>query len=192
MLDKQIARISNILKNEDLRKYAGDAFVDLVSYVLSADPVAGIKTIEDVRQLMLHFPSAIFWSKMKRFLQGTFSDYGDQVKLAEKFDRDNAKYHEFVKRLIYTIDKIDDDKKVDRFAALTRCFLLTDLEPRLFFKLSKFIIMCTPEELDFLEQNSESHMFANDPIIALANRLKRTGNATARPPLTNTVKNFAM
>lgn len=165
MLDKQTAMIGDILRNEDLRKYAGDAFVDLISCVLSADPVAGIKTIDDVKQLMLHFPSAIFWGKMKRFLRGTFFSYEEQVKLAAKFDPNNGKYYEFVKKLIYTIDKIDDDKKVDRFAALTRCFLLTKLQPEFYFKLSKFIIMCTPEELDFLEQSPESHVFSNIPMV---------------------------
>ena len=137
MLDNQIAKLKSIISDEDLKEYAGDAFWGLISCVISADPVVGIVSIQDVKKLVFHFPTVIFWNKMGRFLQGTFSNYDEQVKLAARFNGDNSKYTEFVKKLIYTIDKIDDDEKVDRFANLTRCFLLTDLQPELFFKLSK-------------------------------------------------------
>ena len=81
---------------------------------------------------------------MKRYLTGTFYSYGDQVKMAAKFNDDNKKYNKFVKRLIHLLDQLDDDQKVDYFAALTRAFLLTDLDKYLFFKLSKYLEMCIP------------------------------------------------
>jgi hypothetical protein len=165
MLDRQIAKLKSIMLDEDLKKYAGDAFLNLISCVISADPIAGIKSIEDVKNLVFHFPTIIFWDKMKRFFQKTFYNYEEQVKLAAKFSGDNRKYTEFVKRLIYTIDKIDDDEKVDYFATLTRSFLLTDLKPDLFFKLSKFITMCTPQELEYLREMSVSDDFQNSAMV---------------------------
>ena len=103
---------------------------------------------------------------------GTFSCFEDQVKLAEKFHHDNNKYNNFVKRQIHLINEIDDDKKVDYFASLTRCFLLTDLKENLFFKLSKYIINCTPEELQFLfeipfDYQSKKHNFC---VVSLSIR----------------------
>lgn len=165
MLDNQIAKLKSIISDEDLKEYAGDAFWGLISCVISADPVVGIVSIQDVKKLVFHFPTVIFWNKMGRFLQGTFSNYDEQVKLAARFNGDNSKYTEFVKKLIYTIDKIDDDEKVDRFANLTRCFLLTDLQPELFFKLSKFIVMCTPKELEYLEGTAELEILPNSTMV---------------------------
>lgn len=118
MLDRQIAKLKSIMLDEDLKKYAGDAFLNLISCVISADPIAGIKSIEDVKNLVFHFPTIIFWDKMKRFFQKTFYNYEEQVKLAAKFSGDNRKYTEFVKRLIYTIDKIDDDESIVKSATV--------------------------------------------------------------------------
>lgn len=165
MLDRQIAKLKSIMMDEDLKAYTGDAFWNLISCVISADPIAGIKSMEDVKNLVFHFPTIIFWSKMKSFFQGTFANYEEQVKLAAKFSSDNNKYTEFVKKLIYTIDKIDDDEKVDYFANLTRSFLLTGLQPELFFKLSKFIVMCTPQELDYLKGVSELGVLSNSAMV---------------------------
>lgn len=57
---RQIAKLKSILSNEDLKEYTGDAFWDLISRVTSADPIAGIKSIEDVKNLMFHCPTIIF------------------------------------------------------------------------------------------------------------------------------------
>ena len=165
MLDRQIAKLKSMMSDEDLKEYTGDAFWNLISCVISADPIAGIKSMEDVKNLVFHFPTIIFWSKMKSFFQGTFSNYEEQVKLAAKFSGDDSKYTEFVKKLIYTIDKIDDDEKVDYFANLTRSFLLSDLRPDMFSKLSKLIIMCTPQELEYLKGINASDSFKNSPMV---------------------------
>lgn len=165
MLDRQIAKLKSIMSDEDLKEYTGDAFWNLISCVISADPIAGLKNIDDVKNLVFHFPTIIFWSKMKSFFQGTFANYEEQVKLAAKFSGDDRKYTEFVKKLIYTIDKIDDDEKVDYFANLTRSFLLSDLQPELFFKLSKFIVMCTPKELEYLEETAELEILPNSAMV---------------------------
>lgn len=43
-------------------------------------------------------------------------------------------------------------KKVDYFAMLTRCYLLFDLEDTLYYKLARFINICTPEELEYIKK----------------------------------------
>lgn len=48
---------------------------------------------------------------------------------------------------------------------MTRCFLLTDLQPELFFKLSKFIVMCTPKELEYLEGTAELEILPNSAMV---------------------------
>ena len=70
--------------------------------------------------------------------------------MAEKFCLDNGDYEKFVKKQIHLINEINDDKKVNFFAQLTRCYLLTDMEDALYYKLARFLTMCTPEELEYI------------------------------------------
>ena len=133
MLEDQIDKLASLMKDEDLKKYAGEGFWDLMQAVIFSDPVSAVGATKNAIELAVHMPTYLFWNKMKRYLTGTFYCYGDQVKMAAKFNDDNMKYNKFVKRLIHLLDQLDDDQKVDCFASLTRAFLLTDLDIYLFF-----------------------------------------------------------
>ena len=100
MLEEQLKELALIVKNDDLRKYAGNAFWNLIQAVISKDPVSGTLAGKDVKQIVFHMPTVIFWNKIKRFLQGTYKDYEEQVKMASQFNNDNEKYAEFVKKHI--------------------------------------------------------------------------------------------
>ena len=166
MLQKQIEELNRILKNEDLKKYAGDAFWHLIYSVVTADGHKGVVAVQDIKKLIFHMPTILFWDKMKRFLLGTFHSYGDQVKLSARFYPDEKKYTEFVKKQIYLIDEIDDDAKIDYYAKLTRSFLLTELESNLYFKLAKIISICTVDELKFLQEIPMSYRARNSAMIS--------------------------
>jgi hypothetical protein len=166
MLENQIEALVAIIKDEDIKRYAGESFWDLIQAVFTNDPIARVKVAKDAKELIFHMPTALFWDKMKRFLFGTFHSRADQLKMAEKFNQDNKQYAEFVKRQIHLINALDDDMKVDYFAALTRCFLLTELESSLYFKLSKFLSICTPEELDFIAQRPYDFKSENTAMIS--------------------------
>ena len=133
MLDNQITALKTILSDEDLQQYSGEGFWNLIQAVVLSDPFTGTLALNNIRELIFHIPTILFWDKMKRYLLGTFSCFEDQVRMAEKFNNDNNSYTAFVKKQIHLINEIDDDQKVDYFAALTRCFLLTQLEEGLFF-----------------------------------------------------------
>ena len=89
MLDEQLNELASIVKNDDLKEYAGDAFWNLIQAVISKDPISGTLAAKDVKQIVFHMPTVIFWNKIKRFLQGTYKDYGEQVKMASRFNNDN-------------------------------------------------------------------------------------------------------
>ena len=150
MIEKQIAALTTILKDRDIHEYAGDAFLNIVKAVSLGDVGALLDSSVDIKNLLFHTPTILFWDKMQRYMFGTFRDYTEQVKMAGKFNEDNKDYEKFVKRQIYLINEINDDKKVDDFAQLTRCYLLTEMENALYYKLAKFLVMCTPEELDYI------------------------------------------
>ncbi len=150
MLESQTNAMVSILKDKDLQAYTGDSFYNFIKAVMFHDAGALTDGVRDVKALLSHIPTASFWNKMERYLFGTFRCYADQVKLSEKFTKDNLSYYDFVKRQMYLIDKIDADQKVDYFANLTRCFLINDMEVALYYKLANFINICTAEELDYI------------------------------------------
>lgn len=150
MLEKQLEALTTILKDKDIHEYAGDAFWGIIKAVSLGDVGALIDSGGDIKNLLFYTPTILFWDKMQRYMFGTFRDYAEQVKMAGKFSEDNKDYERFVKRQIHLINEIDDDKKVDYFAQLTRCYLLTEMDNALYYKLAKFLIMCTPEELDYI------------------------------------------
>ena len=151
MLDDSTNKFAIILRNEDLQNYAGDAFYNLVKAVTIHDMGAAIDGIKDVKDFVFYIPNALFWDKMQQYLFGTFKCYKEQVKLSSKFTKDNTDYIKFVKRQIHLIDKMDADEKIDYYANLTRCFLLSNMELALYYKLANFISICIPEELSYIK-----------------------------------------
>lgn len=115
------------------------------------DVGALLDVTNDMKNILFHTPTVLFWDKMQRYLFGTFRDYSDQVKMSAKFTEDNSEYEAFVKKQIHLINEMNDDRKIDYFAMLTRCFLLTDMEDALYYKLARFINICTPEELEYIK-----------------------------------------
>ena len=166
MLENQVNALVTILKDKDIQDYAGGAFWNLINAVLFKDKEAGVYGIANVKELIFNMPTALFWDKMERYLFGTFKCYNEQIKMAEKFNSDSAKYPEFVKKQIYLIDKIDDDLKIDYFADLTRCFLLTEMNADLYYKLANFINICTVEELNYVKNFEYEKKTKIDVMIA--------------------------
>lgn len=134
-----------------IRDYSGDAFLKIIKAVVSGNVDALFDTANDINNIMFHIPTVLFWDKMQRYLFGTFKDYSEQTKMSAKFAEDNSQYESFVKKQIHLINEMNDDRKIDYFAMLTRCFLLTDMQAALYYKLARFINICTPEELEFIK-----------------------------------------
>lgn len=166
MIDGQLNELASIIKNDDLKEYAGNAFWNLIQTVISKDPVSGVLAAKNVKQIVFHMPTVIFWNKLKKFLQGTYKNYEEQVKMASRFNDDNKKYVEFVKKQIYLIDKLDDEMKVDCFAMLTRCLLLQEIEFSLYFKLAQLINQCTPFELEYIRKIGIDEKQKNNAMVS--------------------------
>lgn len=167
MLDKQFEEIAILLESEDLKKYSGDAFWDFIQAIVSKDPFLGISSMENIKNLICHMPTVIFWDKMRRFLFGTYKNFSEQVTMAEKFNRDNDKYREFIKKLIYLINEMDEDVKVDYYASLTRCLLLQGIENHLYFRLAKFLVQCTSYELEFIKNCNDDIKLENTAMVSI-------------------------
>ncbi len=73
MLERQVNSLRTILSDKDLQQYTGDGFWNLIQAVVLSDPFSGIAAGKDIKELIFHIPTILFWDKMKRYLLGTFS-----------------------------------------------------------------------------------------------------------------------
>lgn len=71
MIEKQIEALTTILKDQDIHKYAGDAFLDIIKAVSLGDVGALFDSSVDIKNLLFHTPTILFWDKMQRYMFGT-------------------------------------------------------------------------------------------------------------------------
>ena len=72
MLEDQIDKLASLMKDEDLKKYAGEGFWDLMQAVIFSDPVSAVGATKNAIELAVHMPTYLFWNKMKRDRQAPF------------------------------------------------------------------------------------------------------------------------
>lgn len=89
MFEKQINALTTILRDKDIKEYSGDLFYNIIKAVALGDVDALLDTAGDVKNIIFHTPTILFWDKMQRYLFGTFKNFDDQVKMSEKFTNNN-------------------------------------------------------------------------------------------------------
>lgn len=151
MLEKVTNGIAAIINDANIKEISKKSVLDFANFVVNNDPVSLVESIDDTRNLLWQIPNAIFWDKMYRFMIGTYSDYECQVKMCEKFQVDNKKAKEFIKKQIQIIEKLDFDCKVIWFSNLTRAFLLEFINEREYFKLSFALRMISAEDIAYIK-----------------------------------------
>ena len=164
MLEDQIQALGAIWRDPGSRELVRDGAFSLMKLVLFDDIGSGADLVRTV--LKFHTPTVLYWDKMWRYMNGVFRDPADQVKMAEKFEPYEPQYQAFVKRQMNMINEMNDDQKIDYFAMLTRSFLYSDMEQSLYLKLAKFLSMCTPGELEFLQGVNYEDKIANSMMSA--------------------------
>ena len=86
--------------------------------------------------------------------------------MAARFDPDSKDYSTFVQNIIHTVTTVETDMKLDYYANLTRAFLILGLESVLFYKLQKYLIQCTSDELEFIETHPYNFKSKNTVMIS--------------------------
>ena len=151
MLEKITNGLATIINDYDVREISKKSVLDFANMVVNNDPISLVEFIDDTRKLLWQIPNAVFWDKMYCFMIGTYSDYECQVKMCEKFQVDNKKAKEFIKKQIQIIEKLDFDCKVIWFSNLTRAFLLEFINEQEYFKLSFAVRMISAEDIEYIK-----------------------------------------
>ena len=69
---KQLTALATIIKDKDIRKYSGEAFWNIIKATIMGDVGALLEAGDDVKNIIFHTPTVLFWDKMQRYLYGTF------------------------------------------------------------------------------------------------------------------------
>lgn len=73
MLENQIKKLTAILTDEDLQNYSGECFWNLIQAVIAEDPFSGIVAGKNVKELVFHMPTVLFWDNNEAFSYGNIS-----------------------------------------------------------------------------------------------------------------------
>ena len=167
MLEKITSGLTTIINDYDVREISKKSVLDFANMVVNNDTISLVQSIDDTRNLLWQIPNAIFWDKMYRFMIGTYSDYECQVKMCEKFQVDNKKAKEFIKKQIQIIEKLDFDCKVIWFSNLTRAFLLEFINEQEYFKLSFALRMISAEDIEYIKSLVDLEDVSENSVLNL-------------------------
>jgi len=94
--------------------------------------VASIKTTFDK---ICSISDRIFLKKLMRLFSGQMNDMESQVELAIAFRRESPNYQTNMQRLLYAINSINSDDKIDILSNLMRSLSLNLIELKMFWRL---------------------------------------------------------
>lgn len=104
----------------------------------------------------LNFPStvtdAIFCEKLERLMNKQSADLPSWLKMAWKFDGDQDNYASNVRKLIYLLNAMNEDKSIDTYANLLRAYQLDLLTCEDFFRLSWILSQVYHTDLELILQ----------------------------------------
>ena len=143
MINEFISNVAGVIKDKDIQKLAVEGAENLFLGLVAKDITAIPTVAKNTKEIILSVPNIIFADKMYRFLTKAFSDYEMQIKFAARFNRDDPKYYDTVKKIVQIVDKIDFDEKIEWFANLTRAVCLECIDIDRYIKLSTAVSMLT-------------------------------------------------
>ena len=90
--------------------------------------------------LVQNISNAILIEKLKRFFNNVGYAKSEWESFANKnLNPDSPSYAETMKRIVYVIDSISDERKIDVYANITRAYMEDKLTEDVFFELSEII-----------------------------------------------------
>lgn len=146
----------DVIKSEDIRN-------DLIE-IAKNEPTGVVSTLVNLGKLakdVTNIPNMLFYSKLEKFLQGTGNiEYEKRIKFISKFV--NGQEILFVGKLLYIIDKIDDENKSLILSNLLRSLCYENIDIGMFFRLSNIVNNTTLEDLAYLLKNQSTSGFTLD------------------------------
>ena len=126
---------------------------DVVECVKKGDPLGYLSLVKNGIQAASNVRNALFYNKLEKFVNGMMSDEA-LIKLADKLGTmDYDEKVNFNKRLIVSIEKIDEEEKIDYIVNASRAFTWDLITKDDFFRICLTIERCYFGDLKWTEKN---------------------------------------
>lgn len=140
-----------VVDSTEFTNYRTELFENIIS-ALTGDLIAFKKATELFIKSPMFIRECLFWEKFKQFLEGTFREAEDRIKLSAVF-ADNEEREDYARRILSIIDNIDTKSKVRYISNLTRALLLGSINKLDYYRLCNAIRNTLEEDLIFLNSN---------------------------------------
>jgi hypothetical protein len=145
----EVMAMDNSNISQELKKYGEEFMCDVID-CFSLNPTAIIKTINKVANAPFILQQYCFWNKFERFVRGVRIDEDFSIKFATKITNSDKRDY-YAKRIVETIDKIDDDEKVDLIINATRALCWERISDEEYFRICSIIRRCYIADLNFIK-----------------------------------------
>ncbi|MDE7133614.1 MAG: hypothetical protein K2O65_17785, partial [Lachnospiraceae bacterium] len=159
MLNTILENLVTVLKSGETQKFAMESIENIAKLCLTGDIESGVHEIIGGIQYASSIKDILFWSKMKKWLENTYSSPDMEDKISSKFTEDEPKYKEYTMRQIQYIAQVDEEEKICYYANLTRAWLIGSIDTSIYFKLAYLLRVFTLEELEYLKNDYKKEEF---------------------------------
>lgn len=151
-----------------------NAIQSLAAYVVELIPIvcpqydSQYTFISATANFAKNMSERFFIGRLNHVLLKQNSDFVDWLKIAWKFNIDNANYEKNVKQLIYTIEAINECDMLDICANLLRAYQADALKKDEFFRLAWILTKVFSDDLMYLEHcYGKKSMDENQELMSL-------------------------
>ena len=148
--------LKELLSSDDVKEKSKNLIEDLANAMLE-NPVSAVKVLLTIIEAPYFIREKLFLVKFKRFLKGIYQQESDieqlKYQLALKDDK-----QENAKRILYCIDKVETDKKVDYLINVTRALINDIIDLSTYFRICNVVVNTFDEDLGFLRERIDNEL----------------------------------
>ncbi|PWJ09637.1 hypothetical protein [Ruminococcus flavefaciens] len=160
------------MKKEELTSFAIDILSEFSPY---------IGAVRDTFEKTCSISDRIIMTKLIRLFTGQIDDMESKIKLTSDFQKGSKKYKENMKRLLYVINTISLDEKIDIISNLMRSLSMNLIDLKMFWRLVDIVEKMYYDDIkEFAEFVSDNNLnnFSNITILQINNLVECTNAST--------------
>ena len=161
------------------KKVKGEIGKLIVSYLSVACPA--IPAVKDTVEFKSNLSNIILLDKLNRVLRVQSDDFDDWLKMKNDFQIESSKYNNTVKRLVYLIDSITEERKLDIYANLLKTYKSDRITEEMFWRLTHILgsvyygdLLYLQEKVNFdineAEENIQIDSLLNFKLLYIRNK----------------------
>ena len=164
--------MEEIIKKEEITSFAIDILSEFNPY---------IGTAREIFEKTCSISDRIIMTKLIRLFSGQIDDMKSKIKLTSDFQKGSNNYKENMKHLLYVINTISVEEKIDIISNLMRSLSVCLIDLKMFWRLVDVVEKMYYDDIkEFAEYVSNENLnnFSNITILQINNLIECTNEST--------------